>query len=139
MSADRTTEGPVLFAYDGSEYAKAAIEQAGQQLRTGRTALVLSVWQPLQSIPFARLAVVPDELAEAMAKGARETAAEGVELARAAGFDAEPLVEVGAPVWARIVHVADERDAAIVVLGSHGRSGLSYAAMGSVATRWPTT
>ena len=134
MPADSTREPPVLFAYDGSHHAKAAIEQAGQQLRTGRTALVLSVWQPLQSIPFAQLAVVPDEVAEAMGKGARETAAQGVELARAAGFDAEPLAEIGAPVWARMVQVADERDAAIVVLGSHGRSGLSYAAMGSVAT-----
>ena len=76
-------------------HAKAAIEQAGQQLRTGRTAVVLTVWQPLQSIPFAQLAVVPDEVAETMGEGARKTAAEGVELARAAGFDAEPLVEVG--------------------------------------------
>jgi nucleotide-binding universal stress UspA family protein len=134
MPADSTTDGPVLFAYDGSEHAKAAIEQAGRQLRTGRAALVLTVWQPLQSIPFAQLAVVPDEVAEAMGEEARKTAAEGVELARAAGFDAEPLVEVGAPVWARIVQVADEQDAAVVVLGSHGRSGLSYAAMGSVAT-----
>jgi nucleotide-binding universal stress UspA family protein len=134
MPADGTTDGPVLFAYDGSDHAKAAIEQAGQQLRTGRTAVVLTVWQPLQSIPFAQLAVVPDEVAEAMGEGARKTAAEGVQLARAAGFDAEPLVEVGAPVWARIVKVADEQDAAVVVLGSHGRSGLSYAAMGSVAT-----
>jgi len=134
MPADDATEDPVLFAYDGSDHARAAIEQAGQQLRTGRTALVLTVWQPLKSIPFAQMTVIPDEVAEAMGEEARKTAVEGVELARAAGFDAKPLVEVGAPIWARIVQVADERDAAVVVLGSHGRSGLSYAAMGSVAT-----
>ena len=134
MSADRTTEGPVLFAYDGSEYAKAAIEQAGQQLRTDRAARVLTVVQPLQSIPYAHLAVIPDGVADAMDEGARETAAEGAELARAAGFDAEPLVDTGSPIWERIVQVAGELDAAVVVLGSHGRSGLSYAAMGSVAT-----
>jgi nucleotide-binding universal stress UspA family protein len=134
VPADSDTDTPVLFAYDGSDHAKAAIEQAGQQLRTGRSALVLTVWQPLQSIPFAQLAVIPDEVAEAMGEEARQTAAEGVGLAKAAGFDAEPLVEVGAPIWARIVQVAEVRHAAIVVLGSHGRSGLSYAAMGSVAT-----
>jgi len=47
---------------------------------------------------------------------------------------AEPRVEVGAPIWASIVQVADDNDAAVVVLGSHGRSGVSYVAMGSVAT-----
>jgi nucleotide-binding universal stress UspA family protein len=134
MAADPAPDSPVLFAYDGSDHAKAAIEQAGRQLRTGRPAVVLTVWLPLQSIPFARLAVIPDEVAEAMDEAARETAAEGVELANAAGFDAEPLIEVGSAVWERIVQVADENDAAVVVIGSHGRSGVSYAAMGSVAT-----
>jgi nucleotide-binding universal stress UspA family protein len=134
LSADPAPDSPVLFAYDGSDHAKAAIEQAGRQLRTGRPAVVLTVWLPLQSIPFARLAVVPDDVAEAMGEAARETAAEGVELANAAGFDAEPLVEVGSPVWQRSVKAADENDAAVVVLGSHGRSGVSYVTMGSVAT-----
>lgn len=134
MAADPAPDSPVLFAYDGSDHAKAAIEQAGRQLRTGRPAVVLTVWLPLQSIPFARLAVVPDDVAEVMGEGARETAAEGVELANAAGFDADPLVEVGSPVWQRIVQVADENDAAVVVIGSHGRSGVSYVTMGSVAT-----
>ena len=92
------------------------------------------MWQPLESIPFAQMAVIPDEVAETMGDGARATAAEGAELAKAAGFDASPLVEVGEPVWERIVEVADERNAAMVVLGSHGRSGVSYAALGSVAT-----
>jgi nucleotide-binding universal stress UspA family protein len=131
MPPDRA---PVLFAYDGSGHAKAAIEQAGKQLRTGRPALVLTVWQPLESIPFASLAVVPQEVVDVMIGKAREVATQGAELARAAGFEASPLAEAGAPVWERIVRVADERDAAIIVLGSHGRSGVSYAAMGSVAT-----
>jgi hypothetical protein len=28
-------DGPVVIAYDGSEYAKAAIEQAGERCSTG--------------------------------------------------------------------------------------------------------
>jgi hypothetical protein len=35
--------GPVLFAYDGSELAAFAIEQAGRQLATARDALVVCV------------------------------------------------------------------------------------------------
>ena len=45
-------DGPVLIAYDGSEYAKAAIKQAGEQLRDGRPAIVLTVWQPFGATGF---------------------------------------------------------------------------------------
>ena len=95
------------------------------------------MWQPVEAVSFfggAAFPSVPAELLEAAAEQAEKVAAEGVELASAAGFEAEPIVEKGTPVWNRIVEVADSRDAAVVVLGSHGRSGLSYATMGSVAT-----
>ena len=44
MSADDL--GPVLFAYDGSDLARLAIEEAGRQLEPGRDAVVLTVWRP---------------------------------------------------------------------------------------------
>ena len=43
---DAAASGPVLFAYDGSELAQLAIEQAARELAPGRDALVLCVWQP---------------------------------------------------------------------------------------------
>ena len=46
-----TANDLVLFAYDGSEYAKEAIRQAGNQLRNGRRAVVLTVWEPV--VPLA--------------------------------------------------------------------------------------
>jgi nucleotide-binding universal stress UspA family protein len=131
---DNRPTGPALIAYDGSSYAQAAIEQAAGLLPPGMAALVVTVWQPLQSIPFAQLAVIPEEIADAMMSEARSVAAEGAERARAAGFDASPLAVEGTPVWHRLVEVADEKDAAIIVIGSHGRSGVRYAVMGSVAT-----
>jgi nucleotide-binding universal stress UspA family protein len=39
-----------------------------------------------------------------------------VKPARSSGFDAEPSVGQGDPVWQRIVASADEHDAAIVVM-----------------------
>lgn len=138
MPDDVSTQGsgPVVFCYDGSDHAKSAIEQAGQLL-SGRPALVLTVWQPLGAIPFfggAAMPQVPREVVEAAAEEAGKLAAEGAELATAAGFDAKPIVDEGSPVWDRIAIVAEREKAAVVVLGSHGRSGLTYAAMGSVAT-----
>ena len=136
MPTDRTDEGPVLFAYDGSDHAKTAIEEAGRQLRTDRAALVLTVWEPMESIPFMGWfsASMPSEVLEGVAEHALEAATEGADLARAAGFDAQPLADRGDPIWRRIVELADENGAAIVVLGSHGRTGLDYVLMGSVAT-----
>ena len=64
----------MLFAYDGSEHAKAAIEQAGEQLRTGRDALVLTVWEPLEAVPFlgGPLPPVPEEVVDGIAQRAGE-------------------------------------------------------------------
>lgn len=137
MNRQAEPAGPILFAYDGSQHAIAAIEQAGRLLRSGGRALILTVWQPLQTVPFFGGVATPSIATEVLEEGAKEAgevAGEGTKLASDAGFRAEPLVEGGTPVWHRIVEVADSVDAAIVVLGSHGRSGLSYAAMGSVAT-----
>jgi len=128
--------GPVLIAYDGSDFAKAAIEQAGRELKTDRKALVVTVWQPLGSTPFfgGPTGIVPDQVLEGVQKTAAGVAAEGAELARSAGFDAEPITAEGDPIWSTIIDAADEHDAAIVVLGSHGRTGFDYVALGSVAT-----
>jgi nucleotide-binding universal stress UspA family protein len=129
-----TGDSPVLFAYDGSEHAKNAIWQAARELRPGRRAIVLTVWQPFAPMLLVGGVNLPDDLAARVEGEARDVAAEGASLAREAGFEAEPLVDTGEPVWQRIVQVADERDASVVVLGSHGRSGISAMLVGSVAS-----
>jgi nucleotide-binding universal stress UspA family protein len=75
----------------------------------------------------------PPGLAERAESDARRLAEEGAELARSLGFDAMPLVDSGYPVWRRIVEVADEVNAHLLVLGSHGRTGISRLLLGSVA------
>ena len=127
-------DGPILIAYDGSEYAKAAIKQAGEQLRDGRPAIVLTVWQPFGATGFVGAPMVPPVgVEEDFEREARRVAEEGVALARSAGFEAEPVLERGDPVWQRIVESADEHEASILVIGSHGRTGIPRVLMGSVA------
>ena len=127
---------PILIAYDGSDQAKAAIVQAGQELRTPRDAIAVSVFEPLAALPFWGVAYarVPAGFAEEAEQQASEVAAEGAALAREAGFDAEAAAVEGSPVWERIVDLAKDRGAGMIVIGSHGRSGVRYAALGSVAT-----
>jgi nucleotide-binding universal stress UspA family protein len=136
MSTGATNEsGPVLFAYDGSELAGHAITEAGRQLRAGRDALVLTIWEPFNVgfLPIGGVAfdaAGPDEVRAA----AEKTASHGASLAEAAGFRAETMTAEAAPTWKGIIDAAEARGASLIVLGSHGRSGMTSLVMGSVAS-----
>jgi nucleotide-binding universal stress UspA family protein len=129
----RTDNGPVLFAYDGSEQAQAAIREAARQLGSGRHGLVLSVWQPLAAFPFVGAAIGATAFEADFEREAMNVAEAGARLARSVGFDATPLAVRGDPVWHSIVAAADEHAASIVVMGSHGRTGVGLVLLGSVA------
>jgi nucleotide-binding universal stress UspA family protein len=125
--------GAVILAYDGSDLAKAAIAEAGRQLAPGREAIVVTVWQPV-NVGFRTSVPLHAQAAEEVADAAARTAGEGASLAEAAGFSARGLAVEAAPTWQGIVDAADERDASLIVLGSHGHTGLGSVLMGSVAT-----
>jgi nucleotide-binding universal stress UspA family protein len=126
--------GPVLFAYDGSELARLAIEEAGRQLEPGREAVVLTVWRP-----FAVGFIPPPEVefdaaaSDQVRKAAEETAAQGASMAQAAGFRAQGLEVKEAPTWKGIARAADDRDASLIVLGSRGKHSVTGMFLGSVA------
>jgi nucleotide-binding universal stress UspA family protein len=126
--------GPVLFAYDGSELAALAIEQAAKQLATGRDALVLCVWQPADVgfVPTSKRHFDADQALE-VKRAAEETAAHGASLAEKAGFPSQSMAVKAAPTWKGIVETAEEHQASLIVLGSHRRSGLVGHLLGSVA------
>jgi nucleotide-binding universal stress UspA family protein len=126
--------GPVLFAYDGSDLARLAIEEAGHQLEPGRDAVVLTVWRPF-GVGFIPPPEVEFDAAasDEVRKAAEETAAQGASMAQAAGFRAQSLEVKEATTWKGIARVADDRDASLIVLGSHGKSGFSGIFLGSVA------
>jgi nucleotide-binding universal stress UspA family protein len=139
----RTTsaDGPLLLCYDGSEDAAHAIERAGE-LFPGRRALVAMVWhQPLAGLggiawsgESPSMVDVPELDREAAEKAGR-VAADGMRLAEQAGLIAEPLAVQGSgSVWRTILELAERNDAAAIVMGSRGLTGLRSMLLGSVSS-----
>lgn len=134
---------PVLLCFDGSEDAAVAISRAGEILGP-RQAVVLTVLEPARSweptdpatildAPVGRLLSKALELDEIAAEVVEEELGRGVELARAAGFDAQGRTAQGKP-WKAICEVATELDAAVIVLGARGLSRVKSVLLGSVST-----
>jgi nucleotide-binding universal stress UspA family protein len=132
--AEARHTGPILFAYDGSELASLAIARAARELATGRDAVVLCVWQPVDVgfVPISTRHFDADQAPE-VRKAAEETAAYGASLAAQAGFRTLGLAVEAAPTWQGIVETAAERNASVIVVGGRRRSGLLGHLLGSVA------
>jgi nucleotide-binding universal stress UspA family protein len=139
---------PVLIAYDGSDLAKAAVREAAE-LFPGRPAVVATVWEPGLAAalfpdpagPLGETALTPDPatietLDRVQREHASSVAAEGAELAGSLGFAAEPRVVPDAlDVADTLIDIARERGAAVVVVGSHGISGLRSRLLGGVSRK----
>jgi nucleotide-binding universal stress UspA family protein len=135
-------ERPVLLCFDGSDDARAAITKAGAML-AHRTAVVLTAWEPVSSwapydpatildAPLSRLASHALGMDETMRDLAEERMERGTKLATDAGFRAEGRVEKDKP-WRAICQVADELDAAMIVVGARGLGRVQSALLGSVS------
>jgi nucleotide-binding universal stress UspA family protein len=135
-----SADGPLLLCFDGSDDARHAIERAGA-LFAGRRALVVTVWQPianLNSLAWTGPTASPVDVVErnrAAAEDGGRVADEGARVALEAGLRAEPLA-VGATgsVWRTIVEIADRHDAATIVMGSRGLTGVRSMLLGSVSS-----
>ena len=139
---------PILIAYDGSEVSRAAVRHAAE-LFAGRPAVVATVWEPglasvmgalpdpggLGAAPLADPATV-EAIDSVQREHASTVAADGAERARSAGLAAEPqAVPDALDVADTLIDIARERGAAVVVVGTHGISGLRSHLLGSVSRK----
>ncbi len=124
---------PILICYDGSEGARNAISAAAALL-VGRSAVVLNVG-PLQTVAegYAALGSSAADLDHVIFDEALARAEAGAEVARRAGFSASARAEVDAPTWHGVVEVANDIDAAAIVLGSRGLTGVRELLEGSLS------
>ena len=117
-----TDSGPVVLCYDGSDVSIHAIREAALVLR-GRRAVVANVY----TVKLADLMPVVDVM-----ERARQTAAEGAQVAAEAGFEAEHVGIDSVSIWRGLVDYAEAQHAEVIVAGATGTSALGTV-LGSVA------
>ena len=137
-------DGPVLIAFDGSAAAREAVAAAARLLKPRRT-IVVTVWDA--GLAYATAGTPPDvgmtpsvdpatvlNVDRALHEQAERVSAEGADLARALELDAEPMAVVDAGGVAQtILDLAHDHEAAAIVVGSRGLSGLRARLEGSTS------
>jgi len=147
MARNGAGEGPtVVIAYDGSPAARQAVVDAAKILGSCRV-VVATVWEEglAYAVASSRIAGtsmprrVDHEVALAVDRGLHEHAErvsqEGAALASSLGLDARPLASLKAEgnIARTILRLAYEHQAAAIVVGSRGLSGIRARLEGSTS------
>jgi nucleotide-binding universal stress UspA family protein len=125
----------ILLAIDGSAPSQDAIEEmALRSWPSPSSVLILSVIQPYTppATEIVLASATLEQIRQRQAHDAEQLTRRAADRIAAAGLSVETAVREGDP-RTTIVDVADEWQADLIVLGSHGRTGLTRLVMGSVA------
>jgi nucleotide-binding universal stress UspA family protein len=133
-------DGPVLFCFDGSEGSRAAMRAAGHLIARPTDAVVLTVWETIETRLALAGAFAADftsgdaDIDEQEESYARSVAEEGARRAGEHGYKAVPMTKQATTgIAAAILATADEVSARLIVCGQRGRGVLRAALLGSVS------
>ncbi len=125
----------ILVPHDfgtGSDHALAYAVDLAKAL--GAEVTVMHAFEiPMVGFPDGTLVATP-ELVSRMLEGVNVGLKKALELHSGAGVAMHALVKQG-PTWQTITETATEAAADLIVMGSHGRHGISRALLGSVAEK----
>lgn len=136
---DDTRHPRVLFCYDGSEHADAAI-RAGARLFPRSRAAVVHVWRMPYSVgpapPGAMPPAPPPAHTERSARDeAQRLADQGAALLEDTNIEAQVVVARAEQRMSdKIRDVAEELQADVIVVGTRGRGGIRRLLLGSVSS-----
>lgn len=126
----------ILLAIDDSKFSEAAVETVVEQARPhGTEVRILHVVEAPPILVARELGGYEPALQNALGfqkQQAEELVAKTAELLRARGLKVTTALETGDPK-SKILDVAEEWHADLIVLGSHGRKGLNRFLMGGVS------
>ena len=125
----------ILVPTDFSDLSQQALEFALSLADRFRAKLYLiNVWE----LPMTGSLLPPEPYPESIMteeqKAGQEHLTKVTNELKASGFDVEPVFVFGKP-YMEIVRAAADLDIDLIVLASHGRSGVSHLLLGSVAEK----
>lgn len=123
----------ILVPYDGSPLAEQALNRA-VKMHPEADIVVLHVIDPVQVVYTAETEGLQsaESWHDRMLEQAEELCAEAKSLAAEYDCDVTTAVETGSPARGILAYVADH-GIEHIIMGSHGRSGVSRLVLGSVA------
>ena len=127
----------IVLAVDGSRYSVAAASEAVGTAKRNKSKLVVVSVVLSESIPPMDIAFSEgrrDRIANSELQEAEKNVKAVKDAAQKEGVSVEGFVLSGIPYEA-IINIATEKKADLIVLGSHGKTGLEKLLVGSVAER----
>jgi universal stress protein A len=125
----------ILSPTDFSDYSKKAISDAFELARTfGATLSLLHVLEPSPYLGEFTLPTMGEELLGDLERQASAALAQVLPEAQQAKIEVTRAVAIGSPSQ-KIVETAEAEHVDLIVMATHGRTGLSHLLIGSVAER----
>ena len=125
----------ILVPLDGSELAKTALDQAEKLAKTFDAEIILFEVVPFMPIYGSPELVTPLIVDEKQKEAAEKYLVNLSEELKKKGFKATAVVRTGQQVAVEIIDFAKESGANLIVMCTHGRSGISRWVLGSVALK----
>ena len=140
--AAKLDKGTLLVAVDFSPYSEEALIFAGHLAESLNAKLIVLhvIHDPAEAPGFYAQKGKKKKFLQSMEEAAEEMMQRFLKRVRKAHpgqkpiKDAKPILVVGTPVT-RILEIAKKKKADMIILGSHGRTGLSHMLVGSKAER----
>ena len=125
----------ILITTDFSECAAHAVD-TGLTLakQSGAKVQLVHIVEPAAAAPIALAGLIPEgQIIERLEDNAREQLGKLIK-ERGAGTEIEPVVATGPPAT-DIARIAERTGTDLIVIATHGRTGLKHTLMGSVVER----
>lgn len=123
----------ILVALDGSELAKKALDHAEKLAKTFDAEIILFQVVPFMPIYGSPELVTPLIVDEKQKEVAERYLTNLAEEMKKRGHKVTSMVRTGQQVAVEIIDFAKERGADLIVMCTHGRSGITRWVLGSVA------
>ncbi len=125
----------VLVAIDGSQPGERALEYAFEQFPEAEITVLTAIAVPgTTALSDSAFSLAEDDLMDALRQQAEERLDVAAEVAAEYDIEIARVKKIGNPATA-IIEYAEDHDIDHIVVGSHGRSGISRIVLGSVAEK----